>query len=101
MSEIISIIDRLGFPTFVCIAFGWYINKRDAQRLEMEKETKQNEIEERKKLAESIELYRKTSCELLTTNKELSETNRLLSNEIVARMNIMENTLIEINNKIS
>lgn len=100
MQELSTLINDLGFPTFVCIGFAWYINKRDTQRAEMEKEAKANEIEERKKLIESIELYRVTSSKLLETNKELSETNRLLVNEISSKVNIIENTLLQMNNKM-
>lgn len=66
----------------------------------MEKEARRSEIEERKKMIETIELYRVTNQELLTTNKEVSETNRLLVNEISTRMNTVENTLLEINQKL-
>ncbi len=100
MVEIANLINEIGFPAVVCLGFGWYLNKKDNQKMELEKEAKANEVEERKKLVESIELYRKTSNELLAANKELSETNRLLANEIGLRMNIIENTLIDMNRKI-
>ena len=100
MTEIVTLINDLGFPAVVCLGFGWYLNKRDNQRAELERENKEQINEDRRKLIESIEHYRATSNELLSTNKELSETNRLLSNEIKERMNIVENTLIEINHKI-
>ena len=100
MTEIVTLINDLGFPAVVCLGFGWYLTKRDAQRAELEKENKEQINEDRRKLIESIEYYRVTSNELLSTNKELSETNRLLANEIKERMNIVENTLIEINHKI-
>ena len=101
MSEISNLITELGFPSFVCLGFGWYITKRDAQRAELEKENKERMYEDRTKLIESIENYRVTSNKLLETNREMSETNRLLANEIKDRMNIVENTLIEINHKIT
>ena len=100
MIEAINLINEVGFPVMVCVAFAWYTNKRDNQRMEMEKEAKYNEVEERKKLVETIEMYRDTNQELLTTNKEVSETNRLLVNEINHRMNTVENTLIEMNQKL-
>lgn len=101
MEEVINLINTVGFPIFTCLAFGWYINQRDMQKNQMEKEFKLNEIEERKKVMETIETYRITSQELLATNKEVCETNRLLANEINNRMNIVENVLIEINHKLS
>lgn len=100
MTETINLINEVGFPIMVCLGFAWYTNKRDNQRIEMEKEAKHNEIQERKKLIDTIEMYRNTNQELLTTNKEVSETNRLLVNEISHRMNTVENTLLEINQKI-
>ena len=100
MTETINLINEVGFPIMVCLGFAWYTNKRDNQRIEMDKEAKYNEIQERKKLIDTIEMYRNTNQELLTTNKEVSETNRLLVNEISHRMNTVENTLLEINQKI-
>ena len=100
MTEIVNLINETGFPIVVCLGAAWYINKRDSQRIEMERESKAQEIEERKKLIITIEENRATNQELLATNKELSETNRLLSNEINGRMNTVENVLIEINQKL-
>lgn len=101
LSVLAELINSVGFPIAMVGVFGWYINKRDNQRIEIEKETKAQEIEERKKLIITIEENRITNQELLATNKELSETNRLLCSEINRRMNLIENTLLEINQKVS
>ena len=97
---ITELINSVGFPIAMCVAFGYYITKRDNQKAEAEKEMRTQTIEERQKLIETIENNRKVNEELLKTNMKLAETNKTLSDEINARMNTVENTLLEINRKI-
>ena len=84
----------------MCVAFGEYIKKRDVQRAETEKEMRNQTLEERQKLIQTIENNRKVNEELLQTNRELSETNRQLVYEISGKVNNIENTLVEINQKM-
>lgn len=97
---ITELINTVGFPTAMCVAFGYYITKRDNQRAETEKEARAQTIEERQKLIQTIENNRKVNEELLQTNRELSETNRQLVYEISGKVNNIENTLVEINQKM-
>ena len=50
LSVLTELINSVGFPITMAGVFAWYINKRDNQRIEIEKETKAQEIEERRKL---------------------------------------------------
>ena len=52
---ITELINTVGFPTAMCVAFGYYITKRDNQRAETEKEARAQTIEERQKLIQTIE----------------------------------------------
>ena len=99
LSVLTELINSVGFPIAMVGVFGWYINKRDNQRIEIEKETKAQEIEERKKLIITIEENRITNQELLATNKELSETNRLLCSEINRKYFIRNKSESELSEK--
>ena len=82
MQGISVLINDLGLPTAICMWFGWYLSKRDKERAELERDREIRVQEDRIKLIESIEHYRNSSNKLLETNREISETNRLMANEI-------------------
>ena len=96
----VELVNSVGFPILMCLVFAKYIHKRDEQKAEIDKEIREQMNIERKKLIETIEDNRKVNQELLQTNKELSETNRILVTNVGERMNAIENTMIEINQKI-
>ncbi|MDU4480398.1 hypothetical protein [Clostridium sp.] len=96
----VELVNSVGFPILMCLVFAKYIHKRDEQKAETDKEIRYQMNVERKKLIETIEDNKKVNQELLQTNKELSETNRLLVSDICGKVNIIENTMIEINQKI-
>ena len=47
LSVLTELINSVGFPIAMVGVFGWYINKRDNQRIEIEKETKANSMPSR------------------------------------------------------
>ncbi|CAI3649424.1 MAG: hypothetical protein KIC47_17880 [Clostridium sp.] len=96
----VELVNSVGFPILMCLVFAKYIHKRDEQKAEIDKEIREQMNIERKKLIETIEDNRKVNQELLQTNRELSETNRILVTNVGERMNAIENTMIEINQKI-
>ena len=99
-NSIVELVNSVGFPILMCLVFAKYIQKRDEQKAEIDKEIRDQMNVERKKLIETIEDNRKVNQELLQTNRELSETNRILVSNVGERMNAIENTMIEINQKI-
>lgn len=71
VSVVEGLITGLGFPIFVCLACGFFLYKMWVRVNE------QNEKREEKYNDMLLESYA-VSRELLATNKELSETNKLL-----------------------
>ena len=98
MIEVAQLIESLGLPTFFCVGMAWYLSKKDKERIELDKAREEKAFEDRMKLVESIEHYRNSSNEILKTNSEMAETNRLLANEINRRIENIEDTVKEIKN---
>ena len=59
LSVLTELINSVGFPIAMVGVFGWYINKRDNQRIEIEKETK---AQEREKEAHGYKKGSYSSC---------------------------------------
>ena len=93
-------ISTLGFPIIMVGAFGWYIQKKDKEKALVDAEIRERSNTERDMLIASIEKNRLVNENLLQTNKELAESNRLLINEFSIKINNIENNVAEIKNKI-
>lgn len=98
---ITELINSVGFPIIMCLAFAKYIQKRDEQRIEADKEVRKQMNLERDKLIKAIEENRRVNEALLSTNMELAETNRILVSNVDDKMNTMENTLIKIEENLN
>lgn len=99
MEQLIQLIETAGVSAAMIGAFGWYILKKDNERLELDREVRNMQQNEHLKLLEMYEVIRTTNQTILDINKELAETNRQIVNDMAFKLNGMENTLIEIKNK--
>ena len=88
----VELVNSVGFPILMCLVFAKYIHKRDEQKAEIDKEIREQMNIERKKLIETIEDNRKVNQELLQTNRELSETNRILVTNVGKRKRLKTET---------
>lgn len=95
-----EVVNTLGFPVAMVATFGWYINKKDKEKAQVDTEIRERSNKERDMLILSIEKNREVNEKLLQTNKELAEGNRLLINEFSGKINNIENNIIEIKHKI-
>lgn len=101
INVIAQIFEQVGLTACVIGAFAWYILKKDKDKAVVDKEIRERHMAERDMLIQTIEKYRVTNEALLETNKELSESNRLILNEFGSKINSIENNIIEIKHKIS
>ena len=96
-----QLFEQIGLTACIIGAFGWYIIKKDKEKAIVDKEIRERHMTERDMLIQTIEKYRVTNEALLETNKELSESNRLILNEFGGKINNIENNIIEIKHKIN
>ena len=96
-----QLFEKVGLTACIIGAFAWYILKKDKDKAIVDKEIRERHLIERDMLIQTIEKYRVTNEALLETNKELSESNRLMLNEFGNKINNIENSVIEIKHKIS
>lgn len=96
-----QLFEQIGLTATTLAAFGWYIVKKDKEKAIVDKEIRERQMAEREMLIQTIEKYRVTNEALLETNKELSESNRLILNEFGGKINNIENSVIEIKHKVS
>ena len=101
METFIEIFEQIGLTATMLAAFGWYIVKKDTDKAIVDKEIRERHIAERDMLIQSLEKNRVVNETLLNTNKELSEAARIMLNEFSNKINNIENSVIEIKNKIS
>lgn len=95
-----QLFEQIGLTACVIGAFAWYIVKKDKDKAIVDQEIRERQTAERDLLIDSIEKYRISNETMLQTNKELAETNRIMINEFSAKINNIENNLIEIKHSI-
>lgn len=101
INTLLQIFEQVGLTVCIIAGFAWYILKKDKDKAIVDKEIRERQLAERDMLIQTIEKYRVTNEALLETNKELSESNRLMLNEFGSKINNIENNIIEIKHKIS
>lgn len=101
VNTFVDLFEQVGLTVCVIAGFAWYILKKDKDKALVDKEIRERQIAERDMLIQTIEKYRVTNEALLETNKELSESNRLILNEFGGKINNIENSVIEIKHKVS
>ena len=95
-----QLFEQIGLTACIIGAFAWYIVKKDKDKAIVDQEIRERQTAERDLLIDSIEKYRISNETMLQTNKELAETNRIMINEFSAKINNIENNLIEIKHSI-
>ena len=101
INTFVDLFEQVGLTVCVIAGFAWYILKKDKDKAIVDKEIRERQMAERDMLIQTIEKYRVTNEALLETNKELSESNRLMLNEFGNKINNIENSVIEIKHKIN
>ena len=101
VNTITQLFEQVGLTACIIGSFAWYIVKKDKDKAAVDKEIRERQMTERDMLIQTIEKYRVTNEALLETNKELSESNRLILNEFGCKINNIENSVIEIKHKVS
>ena len=95
-----QLFEQVGLTACMLGAFAWYIVKKDKDKAVVDKEIRERQNVERDMLIQTIERNRVTNETLLNTNKELAEANRLMINEFSAKINNIENSVIEIKHEM-
>lgn len=73
-----TLIQDMGFPIACVLALGWYINKKDQDAKEERNREREDDKQEKERLFSEIGYNREVNAQLLKTNQEVSETNRIL-----------------------
>ena len=94
MEELSNMINQLGFPIVAIIGLAWYVNKIHKETIEMQ--LKQMESSDR-----TIKEAQESNKELMMANKELLETNRTLVEGISVKVDIIENSILEIKKDVA
>ena len=101
VNTITQLFEQVGLTACIIGGFAWYIVKKDKDKALVDQEIRERQMAERDMLIATIEKYRVTNEALLQTNKELSESNRLMLNEFGNKINNIENSVVKFENKIS
>lgn len=96
----IQLFEQIGLTACIIGAFAWYIVKKDKEKAIVDKEIRDRQTLERDMLIQTIERNRLTNENLLNTNKELAEANRLMLNEFSTKINNIENSVLEIKHEM-
>lgn len=81
-----AIIQDLGFPIACVFALGWYISKKDKDEKDERLRERDDDKQDKERLFGEIKYNREVNTQLLETNKEISETNRLLVKDFTKKM---------------
>ena len=96
----IQLFEQIGLTACIIGGFAWYIVKKDKEKAVVDKEIRDRQTLERDMLIQTIERNRLTNENLLNTNKELAEANRLMLNEFSTKINNIENSVLEIKHEM-
>ena len=89
MTEIASMIESMGFSVTCVIGLAWYVNKIHKETLALQQTQMENSERTIKEAQEANRL-------LMLSNKELLETNRTLVDGISVKVDIIENSILEL-----
>lgn len=96
----VQLFEQIGLTACIIGGFAWYIVRKDKEKAIVDKEIRDRQTLERDMLIQTIERNRLTNENLLNTNKELAEANRLMLNEFSAKINNIENSVLEIKHEM-
>lgn len=89
MTEIASMIESMGFSVTCVIGLAWYVNKIHKETLALQQTQMENSERTIKEAQEANRL-------LMLSNKELLETNRTLVDGISVKVDVIENSILQI-----
>ena len=89
MTEIASMIESMGFSVTCVIGLAWYVNKIHKETLALQQTQMENSERTIKEAQEANRL-------LMLSNKELLETNRTLVDGISVKVDVIENSILEL-----
>ena len=89
MTEIASMIESMGFSVTCVIGLAWYVNKIHKETLALQQKQMENSERTIKEAQEANRL-------LMLSNKELLETHRTLVDGISVKVDVIENSILQI-----
>ena len=92
MAELSSMIESLGFPIACVFGLAWYISR-------IHKETVDVQMRQMESSDKTIREAQESNKLLMMANKELLETNRTLVEGISVKVDIIENSILELKRK--
>lgn len=99
--DVLQIIQTVGFPIAVAIACGWFIYTKDKRVADEAKAREDRLLDANIKSAESLNKIADTIEDSNKVNKELSETNRLLVDEMKNKITNVDNNVSKILDKVN
>lgn len=98
--DINTIIESLGFPISCVLALGWYINKKDKDEKEERLREREDDKQDKERLFQEISYNREVNSQLLKTNQEVSETNRILVKDFTEKVDGIDTKVDKILEKV-
>lgn len=95
-----TLIQDIGFPISCVLALGWYINKKDQDAKEERIREKEDDKQDKERLFQEISYNREVNGQLLKTNQEVSETNRLLVKDFTDKVESIDTKVDKILEKV-
>ena len=88
--DLATLIQDIGFPISCVLALGWYINKKDAAEKEERQRERDDDKQDKERLFKEIAYNREVNGQLLKTNQEVSETNRILVKDFTEKFDTID-----------
>lgn len=98
--DINALIEGLGFPICCVLALGWYINKKDQDAKEERLREREDDKQDKERLFQEIAYSRDVNSQLLGTNQEVSETNKLLVKDFTEKVDSIDAKVDKILEKV-
>jgi predicted translin family RNA/ssDNA-binding protein len=101
MTTAVQLIQTIGFPMFVALVCGWYIYKTDKRYKDEAKAREDKACDYIKDLADALNKSSEAISNSTKINSELSETNKMLANELKAEIGSVGKTVEKIYEQVS
>lgn len=101
MDVVLQIIQTVGFPIAVAIACAWFIYTTDKRAKDEAKFREDKQLDNISKLSDALNGATKAINDSTDINKELSETNKMLVNEMKTELSNVGKNVDKILDKVS
>ena len=98
---LVQLVTSLGLPTALVVYYIWDKTKLSTRLMDEAKERERELIEANKQCSSSLDKVADTIANTNEVNKELSETNRMLVNEMTSKLNSVDAKVDKVLDQVS